>query len=322
VLSPLIDRNVFTMPGQGVLNQMLERLELTARVLIVTRDAGLRLNRRQPKYVTTEEQQLAWLDKLHDSTQVAADLLGFDARMPMTGIGHTDQSQDLTFSELVQQTLGSGYIPTKNPHKPCLALVSDHYCSTQLGFITPFADAVPLYMVYIGKTGVFTVNALVPWHRAMAPTTNDPLAAEKPDLIGWIIHELGSRVAHNFERFDAENLVAFIGPAANAGLYIDPTSVYANLISPEDIERFTIQRVVPASLTKVGEPNDDGMVKVRELFLQSWVASMLTRQGIDRVFVLPHNTIQDDSYASDRRQPGAASSMVSNAMLTRLCQNA
>jgi hypothetical protein len=308
---------MFQAPNVGPLNRLLAEGGLKAEVLVVDCNAGLNFGRTKPKAVTEPEQIQEWQDALNNSVNTVTDILGLgrtqDGVANVTAIGLTSTPQRMPHQDLIRSTIAAGYTVEENPHEPCLALVSNSDLSIGLGLITPFADAPPVYLVYVGfdRFGVmFVVTASIQaiWHRLPVPTFDDApeVAAKKANLIQSTLNKMAYEVEGHGVIFDIKRVWAFVGPGASEEFYVG--GKYAALIGPDYAAQYVVTKLVPADPTNanfmaMARPSEyEGWMYIDELNLRGWVAGLLRDAGVpDRqVSVVEHDTVNSMCYSSKR----------------------
>lgn len=331
-----LPQGVIAMPGVDNLNEVLARGGLTAKILVVNRSAGLYFGRQQPAFkkpdhMTYEEfgNYVAtgletWERNLRTSLKSAANLLGVnvlaaDTRPNITGISYTPRPQDLDHDQLVQQLIGPGFMVGENPHKPCLALLSAPGRIFDQGIVTPFADAPPLKLVYAdvrnpGNPLVVTIDLQALWNRLPAPL-GDQHDHRRANLIGRAFDALVREVAAHGYEFDINNVWSFTGPGANDTYPVDRASKYGELISTGDWLEYTNAQVVPSNLVREGGLRvSDTHSEVDSLRLRDWVHGLVTKVyevPEEQAFVLEHDTVLEDRYASARKGELSGNAMLS-----------
>lgn len=332
---------MFQAPNVGPLNKLLAEGGLKAEVLVVDCNADLSFGRNQPKAATESWQIQEWRDKLNRSVDTVTDILGLgrteDGIANVTAIGLTPAPQRLPHNELVRSTIAAGFTVEENPHEPCLALVSNSELSIGLGLIVPFADAPPVYLVYVGHDRVgmmFVVTACIQamWHRLPVPTFDDTseIAAMKANLVQRTLDGMAAEVRAHGVTFNPRNIWAFVGPGASEEFYV--AGKYAPLIG-QYAPQFLVTKLVPArpddaKFMAMTRPSvHEGWVYIDELNLRGWVASLLREAGIpDRqVSVVEHDTVNSTCYTSKRgRERGVnlvpPNTLPSNALVGAVTQ--
>ncbi len=307
-----------TMPGVAALNRRLASIGLKAIVTVINCNAGLTFGRRassmDPTLKNSAEQIEAAIAGLTDSVNKVGEALGPSIKygIPnLTGVGFSAAPHELHSAELVQVTRGSGFLLAENLNPPCLALVTPAHMS-DMALLTPFADAPPVWGVYIGQRVdgswfVITFCIMAAWHR---------LPITEGDLVRETIQEVKRQVEREGVMFDYANLWAFVGPGASEGFEFKGDR--SEKLGPHERDGFVhTERIPNPKAGQLGEPDE---IDMPYLNLRGWVAEILrtleiigreadgrpiyARVPAHQLFVLEHNTVTSPCYASKRARVG------------------
>jgi|GEM_PF-4474502 len=301
------------MPGVAALNRRLAKLGLVADVRVINCNAGLAFGRRassiDPAAGNSPELVANTVTNLRNSTADVAATLGLtvgpDGVANLTAVGFSLAPHEIDADQLVQRTRGAGFLLTENPHPACLALVCDGDLVFDLALLTPFADAPPVWGVYIdevdGKLIVVTFTIMAAWHR---------LPRNEGDLVRRTVAEVKARVEAKGAVFSARNLWVFVGPAASEGFEFKGTR--SGKLDPEDRARFVHEELIPNP--KFGAEGEPEFIVMQYLNLRGWVTDLFRRDDLTvdadgnpaggvpvlQVFELAHNTVTSTCYKSKR----------------------
>lgn len=323
-----------TMPGVAALNRALAEAGLTADVKVINCNAGLSFGRRASSsdaaHGNSAELVEATVDSLRRSvTRVGATLnlrVSASGLDNLTAVGFSAEPHKLDAADLVQITMGPGFLIDNNPHAPCLALVTPADLALDLALLTPFADAPPVWGVYIGQRlngswFVITFCIMATWHR---------LPETEGDLVRQTVREVKRQVEAEGAPFSLENLWVFVGPGASEGFEFKGSR--SGKLSQPERDSYVHTELIPNP--KAGEPGEADTIEMPYLNLRGWVAGLfrtLEKREVDgvtvyngvpegQIFELAHNTVTSVCYKSKRGLMGRGEMppgfvLASNAMV-------